>query len=183
MSMALPVLTQGCVLLFVALAIQAARSDWACFIIPNHLPLAIVGLWAVYSLLQWLQGYAPTAIAVSAGMAVIVFSVGFGLFAANLFGGGDVKLLAAASLWAAPDWIPQFVMIVAMSGAVLGIAFMMPAFGNLPRDGHHSAVATVETDAKEPRLKRKIPYGTAIAVGCAAIALRLLNLFPFGAQS
>ena len=174
MPQALQIVDQVCVVAFASLAVVAACSDWFRFIIPNKVSLAIVGLWVVHAALLVLLHHSLASIAWSAGIAFTVFSVGFCLFAANLLGGGDVKLLAAATLWAPADFVTHFIVIVSVSGAVLGLVLLLPRFGNHPQEDGAPAAAAVA------RLNRKMPYGVAIGIGCGAIALKLLNVLPIG---
>jgi prepilin peptidase CpaA len=179
MPQALHILDQVSVVAFAALAVLAALGDWSRFIIPNRLSLAIVGLWVVHALLLILQGHSPIFIVWSIALAFLVFLIGFGLFATRLLGGGDVKMLAAATLWAAPDFVAQFILIVTVAGALLGVAFLIPGIGNDP-----DKVAPADGAPADPaapgivtagRLGRKMPYGLAIAVGCVAVTLNLLS--------
>lgn len=180
MPQALHILDQVSVVAFAAVTVLAARSDWSHFVIPNRLSLAIVGIWALHASLLIAQGHSLIPLAWAVAIALAVFLIGVGLFAANLLGGGDVKLLAAATLWAAPDHFPQLITIVTVSGAVLGLAFLVPGFGNRPQEEAASADLVRPTTALAGRFRRKTPYGVAIAIGSAVIALKLLNIFPRG---
>ncbi|MCW5746695.1 MAG: prepilin peptidase [Alphaproteobacteria bacterium] len=180
MSQALHILDQVSVVAFAAIALMAALGDWSRFIIPNRLSLAVVGVWAFHALLLVLQGQSPLIILWSILIALAVFLVGFGLFAARLLGGGDVKFLAAATLWAAPDYVIPFIVIVTVSGALLGLAFLIPGLGHSPQEIAPADGAPATDEAKSTvvtagRLGRKMPYGLAIAVGCVAVSLHLLN--------
>jgi prepilin peptidase CpaA len=200
MPQALHVLDQVCIVAFAALAVLAALGDWSRFMIPNRLALAIVGLWILYALIRVLQGEPPIFIVWSIGIAALVFLVGFGLFALRLLGGGDVKLLAAATLWAGLDYVLPFILIVSVAGALLGLAFLVPGIGNKfeddppPADDAAQVPGNAGTgptqapaDPAQPgaapagvatrgRLGRKMPYGLAIAVGCVTITLYRLSL-------
>ncbi len=179
MSQALQILDQACVVAFPVVALLAAYSDWSRFTIPNRLPIAIAGLWALHAVLLVLQGEALASLAWSVGAALVVFLIGSGLFAASLLGGGDVKLLAAATLWAPLPFVVPFIAFVTVSGAVLALAFLVPGFGNRPPDQAAPAGAAGNGTAAG-WLKRKTPYGVSIAVGSIAITLKLLNVLPAG---
>jgi prepilin peptidase CpaA len=121
----------------------------------------------------------------SVAIAILVFAVGTGLFALRLLGGGDVKLLAAATLWAAPDYVLPFLLIVTLAGALLGFAFLVPGIGHKPADETSSDTPASNPAPPPPppggvitagKLGRKMPYGLAIAVGCLTVALNLLNV-------
>jgi len=179
MPQALHILDQVCVAAFAVLAMLAARSDWFRFTIPNRLSAAIAGLWVLYALLLVLQHQPLMSLVWSIGIALTVFLIGIGMFAANLLGGGDVKLLAAATLWVPPDIINLFFLIVTVSGAALGFAFLLQRFGNRPQEEATVAASTSTTTIAD-RLKRKTPYGVAIGIGCGVVALKLLNILPVG---
>jgi prepilin peptidase CpaA len=58
-------------------------------------------------------------IAIAAG----AFAVFAGLFAMGWMGGGDVKLLTALALWIQPYWFAQLIVVMAIGGGVLTLAF------------------------------------------------------------
>ncbi|HEX2885556.1 A24 family peptidase [Vineibacter terrae] len=180
MSQALQILDQACVVAFPVVALLAARSDWSRFTIPNRLPVAIAGLWVLHAVLLLLQGEALASLVWSVGIALVVFLIGAGLFAANLLGGGDVKLLAAATLWAPLQFVLPFIAVVTVSGALLALAFLVPGFGNRPPDQAAAAGMAGNGSTAGLLMKRKTPYGVSIAVGSIAIALKLLNVLPAG---
>ena len=88
-----------------------------------------------------------TAIGLALACAAVVFGAGTAAFAAGALGGGDVKLLAAASLFAGPGLISDFLLVTALAGGVLGA-------GRVRR----------RTDRSGPR-RRQTPRS---APGCAA---------------
>ncbi len=175
---ALHILDQGFIIAFATLALLAALSDWSRFIIPNWISLGVAGLWALHALLLVVQGHSPDFILWSVGVAFVVFLAGFGMFATGLLGGGDVKLMAAAALWAGPQFVLPFIVIVTVSGALLGLAFLIPGLGNRPEDDPADgapagpAAGGIVTAG---RLGRKMPYGLAIAVGSVAVTVHLLS--------
>jgi prepilin peptidase CpaA len=183
MPQALHMLDQVSVVAFAALAVLAALGDWTRFVIPNRLSLAVAGLWVLHALFLVLLGHPVMFIAWAALSALAVFLIGFGLFAARLLGGGDVKMLAVATLWAAPDYVPQFILIVTVAGALLGLAFLMPGLGNDPDQAAQTDGGPADPTSSggsggvvtAGRLGRKMPYGLAIAVGCVAVTLNLLS--------
>ena len=64
------------------------------------------------------------------GVGAAMLIVGMILFSFRALGGGDAKLLAAASLWVGPDqWLP-FVALVAVFGGVLAVVILI--FRNFP---------------------------------------------------
>src|SRR5260221_10320813 len=85
----------------------AAIEDFRRLVIPNMLPIMLCALWAVY------LAAAPSLYGALAaiGCALAVFVGGAILFARGYLGGGDVKLLTAATLWAGPAGTPELLML------------------------------------------------------------------------
>ncbi|MGF1477070.1 MAG: prepilin peptidase [Geminicoccaceae bacterium] len=54
-----------------------------------------------------------------------VLTIGFLLFAFNLVGGGDGKLLAALSLWVGPEGVYPLLALTALFGGVLSVAYLL----------------------------------------------------------
>ena len=84
-------------------------------------------------------------------------------FAAGLLGGGDVKLLSAASLFAGPAFMLDFLTVTALSGGAMALAMLAGVSigpGIPERDG------TLRT-----RLRSGLPYGPAIAAGGLWVAI------------
>lgn len=134
--------------LLIALAIAlvfAAVTDLRSRTISNRLNIGIVVAAPVF---WWTSGLALWPdVAIQLGVAVGVFAVLCGLFAAGLMGGGDVKLLTALALWIEPNAFMQLLIIMAIAGGVLTIA--MGAWHFLQNQKERLA----------------IPYGVAIAFG------------------
>lgn len=84
-------------------------------------------------------------VALQVGVALAVFAVLAVLFALRAMGGGDVKLLTALALWIAPRWFVELLVMMALLGGLLTIAFG----------------AWHITRRRKDRLA--IPYGVAIA--------------------
>jgi prepilin peptidase CpaA len=90
-----------------------------------------------------------------------LFAVGVAAFAIGILGGGDVKLLAAVGLFAGPAGILDLLLVTALAGGLLGIASLAGA-----------PIGPVSTEG-EAALRRRLPYGPAIAVGGLWVASRL----------
>ena len=90
---------------FVALLSLAALIDFRERRIPNWLTGGVAALYPAYVLLS------PTPVGWPGGLALAaaVFLFGLVLFARQLIGGGDVKLIAATTLWAGLDHLALFV--------------------------------------------------------------------------
>ncbi len=143
----------GCLLLV------AATWDVARFRIPNLLCGALVGLFALRAVLlpdaeEAMRHLAPAA---------IVFAVTALLFARGLIGGGDVKLLAAATLWVPPAAVLPQILAVSGIGALLAlgvVALRRIVRLVLPVPAYGEAALPEVLRAGAP-----LPYGVAIAAG------------------
>ena len=159
------------------LLIGAAASDIARYRIPNAIVYAIVAAFAVGAIFN----FAWPAIVWPVLAGVAMFLLGAGLFALGLFGGGDVKLIAAMALWTGFADLPRFLLIMGAAGGLLGLILLLkrrrqqPAMASsapAPRESPAAeasvaAALTPETPASQPpRPTRKshIPYGVGIAI-------------------
>src|SRR5262249_19821139 len=97
----------------------------------------------------------------AAGAALLL--AGLALFSMRLVGGGDAKLLAAASLWLGFDAVPTLLTYVALFGGVLALLILayraVPA-GALPLPGW-----ALRLHGKG----QPMPYGVAIGAGALAV--------------
>ena len=85
--------------------------------IPNRLTAGLALLYPIYVLVS----PAPVAWPAALGLAAVVFLIGLGLFAGDLIGGGDVKLIAALSLWAGPEHFVWFMLVTTLAGGALSL--------------------------------------------------------------
>ncbi len=142
---------------FAALMLIAAIEDLRRLIIPNVLIVSLCLLWPFYILAapSWL------GIAGSLAAAVLVFLVGALAFSRGFLGGGDVKLLAAAVLWAGPGGTPALLVLTGVLGGMLALLLLMP------QGAHIAALARAKLgpgeDATKPDVATPVPYGIAIA--------------------
>ena len=159
--------TQAAIAAFPILMIAAALCDVATMTIPNRISLLLAPAFFVAAILAHLS---PAAIAWHAGVGVAALLVMAGCFAMGWLGGGDAKLLAAASLWVGPDAAVPFVFATALAGGALALVLLL-------------ARATPWLYGRGPEWLRRlltpkgaIPYGVAIAAGalCAFPASGLL---------
>jgi len=163
----LATLQLACLLAFAALLLAAAWQDLRTMRIADFHSLTVVavyGVWAVAGILA--DTLALSAVAFAAGCAVAVFALGAFAFAAGALGGGDVKLLAASSLFAGPALVIDFLAITALAGGVLGVAVLVGA--RIGRAAAPAGQASVRT-----RLRGGVPYGPAIAAGGIWLAATL----------
>lgn len=165
MSLFAPLQT-GCLIAFAVLLVAAAWQDLRTMSIANKLSLAIVALYAVWSLAGVAAGTSSfSRLGIAVACAAVLFLAGAAAFAAGALGGGDVKLLAASSLFAAPSLLADFLLVTAVVGGVLGLAILAGApIGPASSRGH----ATLRD-----RLRGGLPYGPAIAAGGLWVAAML----------
>ncbi len=138
----------------------AAMMDIFTMRIANGVSIAVVVAFLIVAPIAAMPAQEMLMhLGVGAGMLV----VGMILFSIGALGGGDAKLLAAASLWVGPDqWLP-FVALVAVFGGVLAVAILI--FRNFP-------AGALMLPAWAMRLHKAggtIPYGVAIAAGALFI--------------
>ena len=143
----------------------AAFEDFRRLVIPNLLPIILVALWPVYFAASPSLYGALAAI----GCAAAVFLVGAVLFARGWLGGGDVKLLAAATLWAGPAGTPSLLMLTGVIGGALALFLLMPLGTQL------AAAARLmlgQPPLHSPRgMMTPVPYGVAIAGAALIVTL------------
>lgn len=136
---------------------MAAFTDLFTMTIPNRIPAALIVAFAAAALATGMP--LPVAgLHVLAG--VIVFAVCLALFAANVMGGGDAKLLTACALWFGINLpLLEFVVYVAFLGGVLTVAIV--ALRSQAQVIHAMGINLPGSVL----MAKKIPYGIAIAVG------------------
>ncbi|NJO36382.1 MAG: hypothetical protein HC871_00695 [Rhizobiales bacterium] len=88
--------------------------------LPNWLTSAVAGLYAVYVIVSPVPVHWMSASA----MAGVVFVIGLAFYTFHLMGGGDVKLLAALSLWAGVDHLALLLISTSLAGGVLAIVML-----------------------------------------------------------
>lgn len=165
-TLTLPFVNQTCVLMLIGLLTAAAVWDAATFTIPNWISLTLVALFIPYmlSLANPTWGDLGWRLLV----ATVIFGVGFGMFAVNAMGGGDVKLMTAVALFVGAGAIGDFIMAVALAGGALcvGALLLRPV-----RRALKLPVSSIR--------KTKVPYGLAICAGGYAVALKQVDLSTF----
>ena len=135
----------------------AALSDLFTMTIPNRISLILVGAFVV--LLPFLH-LGPTEIGLHFAGAAIMFCACFALFALNVMGGGDAKLLAASALWFGFNQsLLTFVVYVAYLGGLVTILILLMRSNTERIMAMGVRLPTSLTTAK------KIPYGVAIGIG------------------
>ena len=93
--------------------------------------------------------------------AVGMFGLGTLAFAFGAMGGGDVKLAAAASLFAGPALMLDFVTVTALVGGFLGVAILagVPIGPVASAGGRHGPRAPARQPSLRPGDRRGRPVG------------------------
>lgn len=134
-----------------------AMHDATSFKIPNRYVAVLLAGWPVMMLMT---GTSLPEAGMSAAFGGIVLASGFALFAFGLLGAGDVKLLAATTLWVPPAQMAAFVLATAALGGLLGLFLLKLRAGPLPAMAY-GAPWLVQLHERD----RVMPYGVAIAGG------------------
>lgn len=153
---------------FAGLLLYAACTDIARLIIPNWVSVTLAALFPLAALVLGMP-LGEIGIHVLLGAGVLV--VGFFLFAGNIIGGGDAKLLAAAAVWVGPAAFMEFFVWTALAGGVLAV-IVLAARSN---SGHLVAIGAPDFVHRLLTPKNGIPYGVAIMCG----GLMVIPSLPF----
>jgi len=140
--------------------VYAAATDLLTMRIANAVSLGIAAAFIVAA--TWTgMPFEQVLMHLASSFAVLLF--GMLLFGMRLLGGGDAKLLAAATLWIGFDHLLPFLAWVTVFGGIL--AFALLAYRTLP-------VAALPLPGWALRLHEKgegMPYGIAITAGALAV--------------
>jgi prepilin peptidase CpaA len=134
----------------------AAATDVFTMTIPNRLN---IGLALAFFALAPIAGLGWQDVLSHMGAGAAMLLVGILLFSLGWLGGGDAKLLAAASLWLGLDHLLVFLTYTAAFGGALALAVL--AYRSAP-------VGALPLPGWAARLHTKgegMPYGVAIAAG------------------
>ncbi|OWV68804.1 peptidase [Rhizobium sp. R634] len=136
---------------------MAAFSDLFTMTIPNRISLILI---ASFIVLAPLSGLGLQAIGMHLAGGAIVFTACFALFAFNVMGGGDAKLLSATALWFGLNESLLFFMtdVAAVGGLVTLLILAVRAQSD-------TILAIGLPVPNSVLLAKKIPYGIAIAIG------------------
>ncbi|WP_313195510.1 prepilin peptidase [Shinella zoogloeoides] len=136
----------------------AACSDFLTMLIPNRVSAILL---ASFFIVAPLVGLGMTEIAMHLAAGAIVFSACFALFAFNVMGGGDAKLLTASAVWFGLTFsLIEFLIYVSFLGGVLTLAILSL------RAHTNSILASGLPVPDSLVMAKKVPYG--IAIGIAA---------------
>ena len=135
----------------------AAISDLLTMTIPNRVPAILLG---AFILVAPLAGLSLPMIGMHVAAGLIVFAVCFALFAMNVMGGGDAKLLTASAVWfGLNSSLMEFLVYVSFLGGILTLLILMMRkrrMQSLHPDFRFRICCS---------RPRKLPYGVAIGFG------------------
>jgi prepilin peptidase CpaA len=138
----------------------AAVGDLRQYRIPNRLPLIVAVAFLVMSAVS-----PPSFVLGGLAIGAPVLIAGMILFSMGLVGGGDVKLLAAATLWCGPALLAPFAMVASVVGIVLALVMLSPYRVFLP--------PTPARLAAQGALRQPMPMGVAISAGGLAVLFEI----------
>jgi prepilin peptidase CpaA len=152
---------------FAALMAIAALEDFRRFVIPNTVVVGLCALWVLYLLTAPNVTVAGGFAAAGCGLAVLF--AGALLFSRGLIGGGDVKLLAAAALWAGPTATLSLLILTGLLGGLLTLFLLSPVGAYLTAAGRGASISTdVAVVDADPMA---VPYGIAIAAAAVTVTI------------
>lgn len=156
---------------FAAILVAAAVGDFRSFRIPNSLVLSILVLYPAHVI----ASPGPVAWVYALVFSFVILAIGAGFFAAGMMGGGDVKLMAAVALWAAPQYLVSFFVITLLVAMLVAcaMAVRMAAADSRSAQGW-SVMAAVSSIRHVPILKMSVPYGVGISAAGLYVAWRIL---------
>jgi len=152
---------------FAVLMAAAAVEDFRRLVIPNPLILALCVLWPLH--LATAADATLTAGLTAVGCAAAVFLAGSLMFARGLIGGGDVKLLSAAALWAGIDGVAPLFAVTGLIGGVLALVLLTPLGARIGAR-RRSAAADAGAGARAAN-RAPVPYGVAIAAAALIVTI------------
>lgn len=163
---------------FCALLIWAIISDIKNYILSNNLCLSVTFLYFIFLGSLYYNGTFPdfSYVAYSIGIAVLIFVFLALLFAFNLIGGGDVKLIPAVTLWAGPALTIKFLLITTICGGIVSLVII--AIKYYKKSAHKSKSSEnvnyfMSESSELENEENNIPYGVAISIGGLVIAYDL----------
>lgn len=146
------------------LLVAAGLHDVAVRTLPNWIALALL---LTGCLLRFVTS-GPSGLGVALAIALAVFVLTYLLWRFGLMGGGDLKLLVAASVFVMPWSVPDLIVGTALAGGVLSIIYLIGgSVVTRPRGPRPSGFLRRAMRCERWRLSRRgpLPYAAAIAAG------------------
>ena len=140
----------------------AIVSDFRNLLIPNWITIVLTSTFLAFAAIY----IDPGAILVHVAVMAVVFLFFLAFFIAGWVAGGDVKFIAAVTLWMGLEHAVNFVMLATILGSLLALALLQIKkygfllSGPLGNTWFFQRVTTLAED-------RQCPYG--VAIGTAAL--------------
>ncbi|MBI1383395.1 MAG: peptidase [Rhizobiales bacterium] len=150
-----------CATVFPGVMAFAGTMDLFTMTIPNRISIVLV---VAFFVIAPFAGLGIADIAVHTATFLGVLGIGIFMFARGWMGGGDAKIIAAASLWIGPAMLGQFIVLTAICGGVLTLVLL--AFRRLPLPDRALAVKWI---GRLHACETGVPYGIAIAGGALLV--------------
>ncbi len=149
-------ITASIFLVFPLCLALAALTDLFSMTIPNRISVILMGTFIVVALASGMD-WQTFGLSFAAGL--VVFLVCFSMFALNVMGGGDAKLLTACAVWFGFNGsLATFLIAVAIVGGILTLGIL------LLRSRSQEIMASGLPIPDSLLVAKKVPYGIAIAV-------------------
>jgi prepilin peptidase CpaA len=149
---------------FAALLLWAAIADLRTMEIPNRISLLLLGL---YPIAAFVCGIGWQDILLHVGVALAAFVICWGMFMLRVFGGGDAKVIAAATVWTGlSPALPHFLLWTCIAGGGLAALALVARKRFKPAPALPGFVNTFLGETH-------LPYAVAIAVGGLSAITRL----------
>ncbi len=140
----------------------AAYKDFTTWKIPNRLIFLAVGLYIPYAVSSQLAASQTLAAPISdLAAAALLFAIGFGFWAAKLFGAGDAKLFFPIGLFLGWPLLLVFALNLVVFAVIIWLALKWP----LPPIIRTTAIG-MRID--EIRTTGKVPYGVVMVAALFA---------------
>ena len=108
-------------LAFPMIMAYAAVMDFFTMTIPNRVSLALIAGFLATAVLGGMS-WREVLMHAGVGCGVLVFAIA--MFSQGWVGGGDAKLLAAASLWFGLSQVLDYFLMVAIFGGILSVTML-----------------------------------------------------------
>jgi prepilin peptidase CpaA len=153
------------------LFLLAAWQDFRSWKIRNGTILALLATYACLVLVRWATpgSFAGDMLLGELAAGLLLFGLGFALWASGLFGAGDAKLLLPVGLFVGFAYLTPFALALMIAGVAVLLALRFP----IPVT---YLVWPVVARLDEIRRVGKVPYGVVItAAALVAMSLRYFS--------
>jgi prepilin peptidase CpaA len=139
------------------LVVVAGLTDLTSMRIPNWISATLI---LAFFPVAFVVGLSPLEVGLHFGVALLVLAAGMAMFALRIIGGGDAKVMAAASLWLGAAALMPFLIWTAILGGAFSLVLML---GRTWASPHMAGAPAWVSTLFRP--KGDIPYGVAICGG------------------